>query len=136
MNDIIFTEKIKKYVDGKYCFGDSSKGWDCITLIFDFYSSCGCSLPKEYKGWDLNNYAQKWQQGEGRDTIKEFLLSLGSPVKNNFQLAGDLMIFETEAVFPGIYLGSQHVLMAFEKRVMVVPFKFFKDNLIAIRRLF
>lgn len=49
---------------------------------------------------------------------------------------GDLMIFDgKEWVFPGIYLGSNNVLFAFEKGVMVVPFRMFKHALVGIRRL-
>ena len=139
-----FTQKIQKFIDAPHVLGDPSKGWDCLNILREVYTLLGKDFPTEFKGWDADNYAERWKRGEGKDVYREFLFSLGSPVDPAYALEGDLFIFEgAEQLFPGIYLGRGHILMVFapcdtkqkNRGCKVVPFSFFKKFLIGIRRL-
>lgn len=130
-----FTVKIQKFVDAPFALGDKTKGWDCLNSLAEFYDSIGKNFPKVFKGFDEFNYAERWKVGEGKKELKEFLLSLGESINPNYAFEGDLFIFEgKEMTFPGIYLGKGHLLMVFDKGCRVVPFKFFKEFLIEVKR--
>lgn len=136
MTDIQVAAAAQRLIDAAYNLGDTSKGFDCLSAIIEFYGNLGVKFPSEYEGFTLENYAAKWNAGEGREEFLDFLLEIGSEVDTHFERAGDLMVFEAgESVFPGIYLGSGNMLCAFEKGVMVLPFKFYQRSLIACRRL-
>lgn len=125
-----------KLIDAKYHLGPGEAGYDCLTMLWHFYGGLGIEVPREFKGYSADNYAERWLKGEGREELYEYLMSLGVEVPANFERAGDLMIFDAEKwVFPGIYLGSGHVLCCFEKGCMVVPYKAFKSSLVVCRRL-
>lgn len=136
MKRFAFTQKVQKFIDAPFALGDKAKGWDCLNSIADFYDSIGKTFPREFKGFNESNYAERWEKGEGKEELKEFLLSLGESINQNYAVEGDLFIFEgAEMVFPGLYLGRGHVLMVFDKGARVVPLKFFKKYLIGTRRL-
>ena len=139
-----FTQLIKKFVDAPHAIGDISKGWDCLNLLNELYILLGKDFPTEFKGWNAENYAERWKRGEGKEIYREFLLSLGEPIHPNYALEGDLFIFAGSGlVFPGIYLGRGHLLMVFaqcdakqkNRGCKVVPLSFFKKALIGVRRL-
>ncbi len=131
-----FTLKLQKFIDAPFALGDKTRGWDCLNILAEFYDSIGKSFPRQYKDFDEFNYAERWKAGEGRKEFREFLLSLGESVNPNYALEGDLFIMEGEEMtFPGIYLGRGHLLMVFDKGVRVVPSKFFKKNIVDVRRL-
>ena len=110
MNEIQFNELTKRYLDCPYFLGDTVQGFDCITLIFDFYGALGVKLPEEFNGWTLGNYAERWSRGEGRDELLDFLTSLGTSVEKNYMRRGDLVIFKADILGAGIYLGNGSVL--------------------------
>lgn len=125
-------------IDAGYHLGPGVDGsYDCVTMVLKFYGNLGVDMPSEFQGFTLQNYAERWAKGEGRQELFEFLSRMGSAVKHNFWRSGDLMIFQgTGVIFPGVYLGSNHVLCAFEKGCKVVPFTAFKHALVICRRLF
>lgn len=129
------TDAARRLIDKPYHLGDTSRGYDCLSMVLDFYRGCGVKLPEEFRGFTRENYAERWKRGEGRQEIREFYGSLGRRVDVNYALPGDLMIYEWEdTVTAGIYLGNGHALMCFEKGLKVVPFRFFKSKLIEVRR--
>lgn len=134
--DVRVANAVKDLVDKSYHLGPSSDGYDCIAIIQSFYGAMGVDLPKEYKGFTIENYAERWVAGEGRSEFLEYLTGLGKEVGANYMLAGDLMVFEHNGQpYPGIYLGNGHVICAFEKGVKVLPHKFLLKNLVSTRRL-
>lgn len=133
--DILIASAAKKLIDAPYSLGNKALGYDCISMIFEFYSALGVEFPKEFKGFTLDNYAERWKAGEGREEFMEFMDQFGEEVEVNFARAGDLIIFDSGAwASPGIYLGSGHVLCSFEKGNLVVPMKFFKHTILGVRR--
>ncbi len=139
-----FTTKIKQFIDTPQYLGDTSKGWDCLNILREIYTLLGKDFPKEFKGWNAENYAERWRHGEGKDIYREFLLSLGESINPAYAIHGDLFIFEGNAqVFPAIYLGKGHLLMVFapcdkkqkNRGCKVVPLSFFKRFLIDVRRI-
>ena len=135
-NDIAIANAAGKLIDAEYSLGNKILGYDCISMLREFYGNLGITLPPLPDGWTDNNYAQRWQGGEGREELYHYLLSIGIEVEPNYIIAGDLLIFDgKEWVFPGIYLGSGHVICAFERGVKVVPLKFFCHALIEAKRL-
>lgn len=136
MNDILIAQAARKLIDAPYCLGNEKYGWDCLSMMWEFYGNLGIKLPRRFKGYSDDDYAERWRKGEGREELFDYLTGLGEEVQENYERSGDLMIFDgKEWVFPGIYLGSGHILCAFEKGCMVVPFKMFKHALVGIRRL-
>ena len=139
-----FTQIVQKFIDAPQIFGDTSKGWDCLNILREIYTLLGKDFPKEFKGWNAENYAERWRHGEGKDIYREFLLSLGESVNSNYAIHGDLFILEgNQQVFPAIYLGNGNLLMVFapcntkqkNRGCKVVPLKFFKKYFIDVRRL-
>ncbi|MCR4286698.1 MAG: NlpC/P60 family protein, partial [Deltaproteobacteria bacterium] len=136
MKDKDIAAAAQRLIDSPYSLGDDSKGWNCLSMIWHFYGTLGISLPREFKGFSAENYAERWKKGEGREELHEYLMGLGQPVEPNYERNGDLLIFDAETwVFPGIYLGSGHFLAAYERGTMCCPFKFFRKSLRGIRRL-
>jgi len=133
-----FTTKLQKFIDAPFILGDKSKGWDCLNSLAEFYDSVGKPVPREFKGFNEQNYAEKWKDGEGKKELREFLLSLGESIDPNYAFDGDLFIFDgEETAFPGIYLGRGHLLMVFDKGVKVVALKAMKSllKIVDVRRL-
>lgn len=132
MDEIEFTNLTRKIVDAPYCLGDASKGYDCITMLFAVY---GDKLPREWKGWTLENYADRWRRGEGRNEIVEFSRSLGKSISPNFMRKGDIIIFPDG---PGIYLGDGHIIRIFAGEVeggKVYPMRLSRQPILDVRRV-
>src|SRR5574337_941948 len=113
----------RKLIDAGYSLGPSDgSSFDCLTMVWHFYGCLGIELPREFKGYSAGNYAERWQAGEGRAELGEYLMSLGEEVPDNYERTGDLLIFDAgQWVFPGVYLGNAHFLAAFEKGCKAVP---------------
>ena len=136
LRDIDISNSAKRLIDADYHLGPVDNAFDCLTILREFYGNLGLTLPPLPDGWTDDNYAQRWQNGEGREELYYYLLSIGTEVEPNYIIAGDLLIFDgKEWVFPGIYLGSGHFLAAFEKGVRVVPLKLFIHALVEAKRL-
>ncbi len=141
MDDIKFVNKTNKFLNGKFVLGDRSKGWDCLNSLAEFFDSMGVSFPRQFKDWNEQNYPKRWERGEGMETFREFLLSLGRPIDLNYLRPGDVIIFEKEyegkpVVSAGLYLGSNHFQAIHNKLgVIRLPLWFFKSAIIGARRL-
>lgn len=138
MDDIDFAKKMEKFFNQSFAIGDRGKaGWDCLTIMSDFFESCGVEFPSEFKGWNSENYPERWERGEGVDVLRDFLHSIGDHVDPNFILPGDVLIFEMDGVVSGgIYLGSGHFQAVDRKHgVLRLPLKFFMSALTDVRRL-
>lgn len=123
------------FLDKPYFLGDVTKGYDCVSLIHDFYNKLGIELPRQYGGFTLSNYAEGIKQEDWPHLLKTYLQDLGIIVDVNYMLAGDLIIFERKGkVFPGIYVGNGNVLSAFERKgVLIIPLKFLRGDVIGVR---
>lgn len=135
---------VDRLVDKKFALGKQDtdsvkpeKGLDCLNSLYHIYKYLGFDFPTEWKGYNVENYAKRWEKEDCRGDFAEFLQSLGREIDPNYRLAGDLMLFEGKQVpvFPSVYLGNGKLLIAFHEGVRVVPFKFFKKFLKSCRRL-
>ena len=139
MKDKTFSASIQKFVDANYSLGDTSKGWDCLNSLKEFYNSVGFQFPTEFRGYNEQNYAEKWRTQDCRPDLSAFLQTLGEKVDLAFMQSGDLLLFEGKEIpmFPGIFMGNGNVLMVIGKEhgLRVLPFKFLKAVLKEVRRL-
>ncbi len=136
MDEVLFGEITRKFSDCKFSLGKSSEGWDCLSYIHNIYISLGVNFPKEFKGFNAENYADKWNKGEGKKEFEEFLLSLGNPIEINYARKGDLFVLKgAEMIFPAVNLGNGHILLMFDIGGRIVPYKFFAKMIIGTRRL-
>lgn len=126
----------RRFVEAPYALGDTDKGWDCLSLIMEFYRQLGVTLPVEHRGINISNYADVWKGGGGRAEFFEYLTAIGEEIEPNYAILGDLMIFDygNNCVAPGIYLGNGTVLCAYEKGIFVIPLRFIKKHLYEVRR--
>lgn len=126
----------RRMVDKAYALGDTSAGWDCLSMIWEFYDRMGVGLPREHKGVTAENYAKVWASGGGREEFLSYLEGLGESIGKNYLICGDMVVCEYEDwAAPGIYLGSGNMLCAYEKGVFVVPMRFFDDKFLFARRI-
>lgn len=144
MNDIEFVEKTNRFLNGKFSLGDRSKGWDCLNSMAEFFDSIGVKFPREFGDWNESNYADRWNRGEGMQTFKDFLLSLGEPVDLNYIRPGDIIVLEKPdrnnpkelIVSAGLYLGGGHFQAVHNiKGVIRLPLDFFRIAIVGVRRL-
>jgi len=109
-----------KFVDSEYSLGDKSRGFDCLNMLLDFYDTY--PWPEEFKGFTRENYAHRWQSGEGKKEWEDFLLSLGTPIEKNYMQQGDLIImYGKGSYFPAVYLGNDHIILITEIGGRVIP---------------
>ena len=135
---------VDRLVDKKFALGkqglesvEPDKGLDCLNSLYHIYKHLGFDFPTEWKGYNVENYADRWNKSNCREDFAEFLQTLGREINPNYRLAGDLMLFEGKEIpmFPAIYLGNGKMLMIFKQGVRVVPYKFFNNCLKSCRRL-
>ena len=135
-DEIKFVEATRKLVDCDYSLGDTSKGYDCLSMLLQVYREMGVIFPDEWNGWTEKNYGERWTKGEGRKELIQFLKELGTPIEINFIRKGDIIVFENGA---GIYLGNGYALGIWEKHELrggkVFPLRHFLNKIQDIRRL-
>jgi len=137
--DTKISEAIKKFVDKPFSLGDSSKGWDCLNSLAEFYTDMGVKFPRTFGDWNELNYPGRWKTrpDESRKVFIEFLESLGKAIDFQYAIRGDLIIFGGREIpsFPGIYIGNGHILMIFDKGGKVLPMRFMRKYIVSARRL-
>lgn len=136
MNEEEFHDITKQYVDCPYIrTSKTGQGFDCVRMMYDFYTRMGADLPKEWKGWTLENYSERWERGEGRKEFMEFMMGLGKSVNKKFMQKGDLIIYDGTEPAPAIYLGSGKAVSIFVEGGRVFPVRLFDKHIKDVRRL-
>jgi cell wall-associated NlpC family hydrolase len=139
--DTQISKAADRFVDCPYVLGDIRKGFDCLSMVLDFYRAMGIDLlPGEWNGWTEENYPERWERGEGRREFIDWLKTLGVSVDLAYLQRGDLIIFDGpipsgEFKGPGIYLGNGHVVRIFQNGGHVIPLKPFEHTIVDVRRL-
>ena len=132
---------VKILLEKKYKLGGFKDGYDCLSLLLTFYESLGYKFPNEWKGWTRDNYAERWEKGEGRKELYKFLHGLGVEVDINYAIEGDLLILNNDIVAnemlvtSAIYLGNAHAILLSDVGIVVVPLWAIKNKIIEVRRL-
>jgi cell wall-associated NlpC family hydrolase len=138
MKSSLIATQAEKYLNKPFVLGDTSKGFDCISLIRDFFEAFGYQFPEEFEGITWKTYAAEYL----RDPIsvngirERFLKSLGQPIEKNYFRRGDLLLFRKDLeFFAGIDLGNGYMKALFLAGVHDVPFHLFQKWHIESRRL-
>ena len=138
-DEIKFTEITKQLTDCEYSLGDTSRGFDCLSMILKIYRDMGVKFPDSWDGWTEQNYAERWNKGEGREEFLQWLSQLGKRVDSNFIRKGDVIIFNRNGfIGPGIYLGNDLVFRIYDgdiKGGKISPLRHFRNSIVDVRRL-
>jgi len=138
MNSSLIANQAEKYLNKPFVLGDTSKGFDCISLLLDFFEGLGCQFPEEFEGISRENYAAEYLCDPVKlNGIRErFLRSIGTPIEKNFFRRGDLLLFRDGLqFFAAIDLGNGNMKALFSAGVHDVPFHLFEKWHIESRRL-
>ena len=110
-------------LDKPYRLGACEDAYDCLSFILSYYEAKGINFGTQWNGWTKENYAERWESGEGRTEFYTWMHSLGKSVGRNYMLDGDLLVLDTEeGVTPAIYLGSGNIMIVtIEQGVFVMP---------------
>ncbi len=138
MNSSAIARQAEKYLNKPFVLGNTEKGFDCISLILDFFGTLGYQFPDEFEGITRKNYAEEWLlHPERTGGIRErFLRSLGTPIEKNFFHRGDLLLFRSGVeFFVGIDLGNGNMKALFAQGVHDVPYHLFAKYHVESRRL-
>jgi cell wall-associated NlpC family hydrolase len=137
-DEVKFHNITRRYVDCLYGLGKKDprvEGFDCLTMLKDFYEEMGATFPEEWNGWNAENYAERWENGEGRKEFVEFLMTLGSPIEKNYMRRGDLIIYEGTLSGPAIYLGNGLAILVLTIGGRVHSMRALEPYILSIRRL-
>ena len=121
------TEISREMFEAPYALGgmDKREGFDCISYLYFFYRELGAEIPEEEGGFDVQNYAEKYQEnpGKAKRALLRYILKIGEPVQIEFMQAGDLAIFRKDGeVTTAIFLGSGKFLSCDERAgVIIIP---------------
>lgn len=139
MNDIEFQKRIDKYLWKPFAVGDKGKGWDCLNSLRDYFENLGIEFPDKFLDWTWENYAERWNKGEGNEVLYSFIMSLGRPIDLGFIDIGDIIIFVRHGYTSlGQYVGNGNFKAHHPERgCIVLPLKFFSISIPkgGIRRL-
>jgi hypothetical protein len=128
---------VKELLDKSYKLGGRGDSYDCLSLFLEFHERCGIRMPREWRGWTRENYAERWLRGEGREEYYEFLCEVTEHVEPKYLRERDLIIMKKAGVmYTAMYLGSNHVLCVMENQgVQVLPLWAIKHIITDIRRV-
>jgi len=139
ISDTKIANAASKLVDKSYALGDMSKGYDCLNYLVSFYSELGVEIPREFEGETLETYPQLWKTNpkKAQQIMAKLFDTFGEEISQDYMARGDLLIFEGKefAIFPGIYLGNDNVLIVFEEGSHVLPLRFIKKFMTKVRRI-
>lgn len=141
---------VKKILQKPYKLGSFKDGFDCFSMFLTFCDMKGIKLPDKWHGWTRENYAVRWEHGEGRAEMYEFLHSLGEEVEDvNYMRENDIVMLAVDMApsgsgqginvlftMPAIYLGNNHLLLVLiETGATVIPLWAVKEKIYEVRRL-
>ena len=99
---------------------------NCLQLIYNICNDLGVELKqfkKLYKGHSIDNCLQYWKK-DPTNAIKdmiEVLKTVGTEADIRFPARGDIIVAECRGnIFPGIYTGCNTIIVATERKGVVV----------------
>lgn len=136
-------DAVKEILEKPYQLGGFKDGFDCFSMFLTFCDMKGIEIPDEWQGWTRENYAARWERGEGRAEMYEFLHSLGSEVEDiNYLRENDIVLLAIDMgndvlfTMPAIYLGNGHLLLVtIETGAIVLPLWAVKEKIYEVRRI-
>lgn len=134
---------VKEILEKPYKLGGFKEGFDCLSMFLTFCDKKGIQLPDQWQGWTRENYAARWEAGEGRAEMYEFLHSLGEEVEDiNYLREDDIVMLAVDMgeniifTMPSIYLGNNHLLIvSIETGAIVIPLWAVKEKIYEVRRI-
>lgn len=146
-------DAVKTLLEKPYALGGFENSFDCFSMFLTFCDKKGLKMPDEWQApdkigtsWTRENYAERWNSGEGRNEMYEFLHTLGEEVEDvNYLREDDIVLLAIDLAegrggviftMPSIYLGNGHLmLVTLETGVTVLPLWAVKEKIYEIRRL-
>lgn len=146
-------DAVKEILEKPYKLGNFKDGYDCFSMFLSFCDMKGIEIPCEWfssanppecgQGWTRENYAERWERGEGRAEMYEFLHNLGTEVDDvNYMRENDIILLAVDMggdvifTMPSIYLGNGHILLVtIETGAIVIPLWAVKEKIYEVRRL-
>lgn len=121
-----------RLVGRPYCLGDLSRGLDCFSLIYQHIELMGYTMPAEFEGMTLGNYADLFLSDSSRakEIMLGFVRSMLECIPPSRAFAGDVLVLRIRAqgpamcsaIFLGIHGGGTNVVSATEEHgVSVYP---------------
>lgn len=113
--------------------GFGEEGFDCLSMVYYFYSSMGIELPIEFEGIAFEDYRI---HASDMGLFSRFLHSLGEKIPRVFTLPGDLAIIEpTGETHPAIVMLNGLLLMgSVDLGIIQAPLRLIKAP-ISFRRI-
>lgn len=102
----------KEFIGKPYSLGEC----DCFSVVRDYLSANGVTLPTEYAGYDIvNGYAELWETDPDRakGLMMAFFAEHTESIPAHAMKAGDILHLRTgNSHFCGIHGGHGHVIGA------------------------
>lgn len=116
-NYLRLSEITERLIARAYCGGsiDRSKGLDCFSLVYNYLQDRGVKVPRQYDGYDLQNYFKNWQINpvEAIRTALKFLGDYTDFVSPGREVAGDILFCMDDGFF-AIDAGNGYMLAMIE----------------------
>lgn len=89
--------------------------YDCMGLVIKTQRKMGWKMPKEFEGWTLENYAQRFESDPeaGLETLERLLDAHCTRVDTHYLRRGDVVMVRDNfngRRFPGVYAGKRQFL--------------------------
>jgi cell wall-associated NlpC family hydrolase len=95
--------------------------FDCMGLVIRTQREMGWKVPKEFEGWTLETYAQRFESDPeaGLAVLERLLDAYCSRIDTHFLKRGDVLIVkigENGQRIPGVYAGKRQFLTVVKDR--------------------
>ena len=113
---MIWAKLTARFVGKPYRAGATGPdAYDCLGLIIRAQRKLGWEMPKEFEGWTLENYAQRFESDPkaGIETLERYLDTHCERVDVRYLRRGDIVIVRQNhngVRFPGLYAGKRQFL--------------------------
>ena len=89
--------------------------YDCMGLVIKTQRKMGWKMPKEFEGWTLEDYAQRFEKDpeEGLKVFERFMAAHCNEINTHYLRRGDVVLIRENVngrQFPGIYAGKRQFL--------------------------
>ncbi len=105
--------------------GTGPGGYDCLGFVAAFYEMRGIKIPRKFAQYNEQNYSESYltDREAAEQILIEYFDSFAIPIKVEFTLAGDAVLFRSERdhlLFISIYLGNNQYASSFVKHGIMI----------------
>lgn len=89
--------------------------FDCMGLVMRVQRKMGWKMPKEFEGWTLENYAQRFEKDpdDGIKVFERLMAAYCKEIDTHYLKRGDVVMVKQNhngKHFPGIYAGKRQFI--------------------------